>query len=206
MDEYFIGVDPSLTGFAVVTLNQLGAVVRQDSWETSPGQFTCFSARINYLRESFCRLLDSFTAGVHVAIEGYSFGSRNGRELAGGLGELIRWTLWQRKIGFLEVPPTTLKSFACGVGGAKKEVVLREVFRRWGYVARDNNLADAYALARLLWERTFPEFQTAHSCAVLAKLAAQPGAKMRKPPEAPSREPSGATGSSACPLDSHPRS
>jgi crossover junction endodeoxyribonuclease RuvC len=84
-----------------------------------------------------------------VAIEGYSFGSKNGRELAGGLGELIRWTLWDGGYQQFTVPPTTLKSYVCSRGGAPKELMLREVYRKWGYEATDNNDADAFALAKL---------------------------------------------------------
>lgn len=44
------------------------------------------------------------------------------------------------------VPPTTLKKFV-GVKG-KKNLIAREVYKRWKYEADDDNLVDAYAIAR----------------------------------------------------------
>jgi len=47
----------------------------------------------------------------------------------------------------LIVAPSALKKFITGSGGAKKEMVIREVFRRWKIEAADNNQADAAGLA-----------------------------------------------------------
>ena len=41
-----------------------------------------------------------------------------------------------------------------GKGNAAKELMLKEVFRRWGYDTSSNDQADAYALARIAAEFT----------------------------------------------------
>ena len=46
----------------------------------------------------------------------------------------------------IPVWPTTIKRF---VGGPKKKLfIVREVYRRWGFSADDDNVVDAYAIAR----------------------------------------------------------
>lgn len=87
-----------------------------------------------------------------VALEGYSFGSHQGAHQIGEWGGLLRWTLWGEMVPYIEVSPSTLKSYVSGKGNAPKEVMLREVFRKWGFEAASNDEADAYGLARFAEE------------------------------------------------------
>jgi len=50
---------------------------------------------------------------------------------------------------FIVVFPTTLKKWATGSGKGDKNMMLLEVFKRWNFSASDDNICDAYALARL---------------------------------------------------------
>ena len=52
-------------------------------------------------------------------------------------------------IPWLEVSPSQVKQFATGKGNANKEVVLQQVYKRWGVEFNDNNQADAYVLAQI---------------------------------------------------------
>ncbi len=47
------------------------------------------------------------------------------------------------------VPPTSLKSAIANSGSAKKELMLMEIYKRWGFEAATNNIADAYGLAKI---------------------------------------------------------
>ena len=44
--------------------------------------------------------------------------------------------------------PGTIKKFVTGKGNAKKELILKEVFRKFGFDTSDNNIADAFAIAK----------------------------------------------------------
>lgn len=84
-----------------------------------------------------------------VLIEGYSFGSnmayvRSGAELGG----IVRYAL--RKMGHMpiEVPPKTLKKFLTNSGNADKNQVLKEVYKRYHVDLPDDNMADAFGLAK----------------------------------------------------------
>lgn len=66
-----------------------------------------------------------------------------------GLNMLVRCSLHRRGNPFYVIAPPTLKLFATGAGNAKKDMMLREVWRRWNVEAADDNQADAAALAFL---------------------------------------------------------
>ena len=58
-------------------------------------------------------------------------------------------------VGLLTPSPANIKKF---VGVKEKNFVARAVFRKWGYAADDDNLVDAYAIARWAeaeWNATY---------------------------------------------------
>lgn len=103
--------------------------------------------RLRWIRECASEL--SRGAGL-VVMEGLSFGSnQSSAQERAGLAYLIRDTLWARQQPFVLVPPTSLKKFLTGKGTAEKSLMLREVYRRFGAEARNDNEADAVALCFL---------------------------------------------------------
>jgi len=85
-----------------------------------------------------------------VVIEGYSFGSNLQFATAiRELGGIVRYQL--RKIGHtpVEVAPTSLKKFATGKGFAEKGQVIAAVAHRFGLELTDDNMADAFVLAKI---------------------------------------------------------
>lgn len=157
-----VGLDPSLTGFGFAVV----ASERQDvfseqfrSYEdtrlfttkaTGPERLHLarlwFESRLHDVRESF---------GVPdvVLLENYAFDAKWGREALAELGGIVRETLWCRYHGtgtkVFVVAPSTLKKWATGSGSAKKDQVLKAVYKRWGFDADTSDEADAYALAKL---------------------------------------------------------
>lgn len=92
---------------------------------------------------------------VHVAMEGYSFGSFAGREKMGECGATVKMALVSslgicKPIAFPTlVAPQQVKKFATGRGNAKKNEMLLAVYKKWGVDLTDDNLCDAYTLARV---------------------------------------------------------
>lgn len=85
-----------------------------------------------------------------VCIEGYSFGSLASQAHAlGELGGVVRWSLWRSGIEYLDVPPSTLKTYATGKGNAGKVDVVIAARDRLGYEGTDDNEADALWLRAL---------------------------------------------------------
>lgn len=85
-----------------------------------------------------------------VLVEGPSFGSQGSsyHQLA-GLWWLITHALWNHGSRVAIVPPSALKKYATGKGNAGKDVVMREVARRFAWFNGDNNAADAAVLAEM---------------------------------------------------------
>lgn len=116
--------------------------------------------RIHELANFVRQLLPNSPDECLIVIEGFSHNSRGSSvDQIHGLGYVVRYSLWYRHFRYIEVTPTQLKKFATGNGssqakkdgtaGASKEVVIREVYKRWGANVGDNNEADAYVLGRI---------------------------------------------------------
>lgn len=87
-----------------------------------------------------------------VAIEGYSFSSRNSHAHAlGELGGVVRYELWARGVPWVDIPPATVKKYATGKGNATKDQVLAAAIRRGGplFTGTGNDVADAWWLRTL---------------------------------------------------------
>lgn len=85
-----------------------------------------------------------------VFIEGYSFASRNSQAHAiGELGGVVRLTLWNLRIPYIEIPPTCRAKFATGKGNAGKNEVVSAVSARTGIVwsgSGADDMCDAWLL------------------------------------------------------------
>lgn len=125
-------------------------------------------ARIDHILNDIMYLIDiEHKAGTEllVVMEDFSFGSKGSAlfQIA-GLGYLVRHWLWKENIDFVLVPPTVLKKFVTGVGNSDKNVILKEIYKRWGEDINDDNIGDAYGLARigkalLEWDTDLVGFQ-----------------------------------------------
>ena len=66
-----------------------------------------------------------------------------------GLGQIVRLKMWKAGLIFVDIAPTRLKKFVLGKGNGDKDMVVKEVFKKWGIDAGDNNQADAVVLAMI---------------------------------------------------------
>jgi len=63
------------------------------------------------------------------------------------LGTMMRMKLYESGFPFFVVSPNQLKKYVLGKGAGQKDLILREVFKRWGIDCKDNNQSDACVLA-----------------------------------------------------------
>ena len=146
-EMFFVGIDHSMTGTGVVVVDQDGHILEQKLIKTTPAESD---------EKRMITILDglSFISKMirlkTVYIEGPSYASKGQAILQmGALHYLIRIFLYRKKIKYKIIAPTTLKKFVCGSGNAKKEQMLLNIYKKWGIEFRDNNIADAYSLARM---------------------------------------------------------
>jgi Holliday junction resolvasome RuvABC endonuclease subunit len=150
MRDTYIGIDQSYSGFAIVF------------WHPNEGQYESwvrafpkkeFGDGMFRLRTIMSWLEDTLiTFDLEIlgtCLEGYSHGAKNGREQAGELGAAVKLVLHSFDIIPTIVPPTSLKKFTTGKGNAGKNEMLLAVYKKWGFEFKNDNEADAFALARL---------------------------------------------------------
>jgi len=68
------------------------------------------------------------------------------------LGAVVRWTLYNLDMEYYNVSPQSLKSFITGkaqiVKGKKKELMLKEVYKKYYFDTDDNDICDAFSLMK----------------------------------------------------------
>jgi Holliday junction resolvasome RuvABC endonuclease subunit len=162
-----LGIDLSLTGTGLAILTDYDAFPEPELPRAYPRAERCMTEfqpvrwYFGYLlspmpKDTFGRwkaivdavLMCAETANV-IVMEGYSFGSMPGQSRIHELGGIVRYHLAREQHNWLEVPPSTLKKFLTGKGNADKNVVLKEVYRRYGLDLNDDNMADAFGLAKI---------------------------------------------------------
>lgn len=120
-----------------------------------------------------------------VVLEGFAYGRANQAHQMGGLGYIVRLELQRRGLRYIEVAPSALKKFVSGSGNAAKDVMLKNVYKRFGFDTSDNNIADAVGLLYVgmalegIWEPT-----TAEQREVIAQIKGGEKPKKRKKKEA----------------------
>lgn len=144
--EFWIGIDQSYSGFGLIVLDKEKEFDRQ-LWKFPV--LASDGARLHGIREALSSYLSSLPEGnIHLAIEGYAHGSRFNREKLGELGGLVKLSWFEfTQDAPLVVPPTVLKKYTTGKGTAKKGEMVEAVNSRWQAGIKNDNLADAYALA-----------------------------------------------------------
>ena len=142
-----LGIDLSLTSTGIIKLED-GKIQKRQLIKTKPtGQNPLEELkRLEYIRDT----ID--TTDVDIAIiEGLAFMARNTTALVqlAGLNYLTRERFYLEEIPFIIVAPTTLKKFISGKGNCPKDLILLETYKRYHVSFKDDNLCDAYVLARI---------------------------------------------------------
>jgi crossover junction endodeoxyribonuclease RuvC len=145
-----LGIDQSYSGLATTYLHdkQINTAVKA----FPPAKYGTGVKRLWEIQEYIQSTLDPFTMVDPdiVCIEGYAYGSKFGRELAGELSAAIRLALWEMKIeNILIVAPTLVKKFATGKGNASKTEVIAGIRKKWNYITDNDNIADSFTLAKV---------------------------------------------------------
>lgn len=138
-----IGIDPSLTS--------TGLSIWEDTRSIRP--VLKGVPRLIEIRNELMNVIGERNI-VAVAIEGYSFSSRNSHAHSlGELGGAIRIALYERGIPWLEVPPTVRAKFATGKGNASKSEVVSAISAMTGIVwsgADGADRCDAWVIEQVL--------------------------------------------------------
>lgn len=142
-DQVYLGLDLSLTGTGVVLIDREGDVIHAATIKNKLRGME----RLKFIEGEIEYILRC-NATINIAIEGYAMGIRTGQSFSiGELGGVIKLLLYEWKKPFVIVSPTSLKKFVLGKGVGDKDMIIMNVYKRWGFEAKTSDEADALVLA-----------------------------------------------------------
>lgn len=159
--DIYIGIDPGVTNCALVSFSPTRGILT--TWRPKEKNIPKGVLRLRYLMlnisREFTRLASLDPGGIiqQIAIEGYSMAEKYGQHASGEVGAAIKLTILahfdaqDRRAFPLIVQPQQLKKFATGNGNTRKDMMAKEVLKRWSEDFNDTNMAEAYALARVAY-------------------------------------------------------
>ena len=149
-DPMFVGMDPSFNGFGIIVLDKEANIIEQKLIASNTKND--IEDRLMELEVEY-----SFIPNINclhsVFLEGPAYLANGQFALQmGALHFMIRLMLKKRGVNYSIIAPGTLKKFVTGKGNAKKDLILLKVYKKWGVEFDNDNLADAYSLARMALE------------------------------------------------------
>lgn len=157
VNDIYVGIDPGVANCALVAFSPTRGLM--STWKPR-GKFPTGVMRLRKLMVGMNEELERLQREgriLQVAMEGYSMAEKYGQHNSGEVGATIKLLLLavfgdtDRRAFPLIVAPQQLKKFVTGKGNTKKEMMPKEVFKRWGEDFNDVNLAEAYGLARMAY-------------------------------------------------------
>ena len=105
--------------------------------------------RLYFLKWKLDQAISIYKPNIAV-IEDYAMGTKTGRSFhMGELGGVIKYLLFIRKISYYAVTPQQLKKYATGKGSGDKNVIMREVYKKWRVEFKTDDETDAFVLAQI---------------------------------------------------------
>jgi len=145
-----IGIDPSYTGCGLIVLDTDTGELKHKEVITTNSK----DSEIKRVRQIWTKIavfLNTKEPVDVVSLEGLAFDKGEKAHQMGYLHYRLREYLesYKPKPTIIIPTPNQLKKFITGKGQVKKELILLNVYKRWGVEFDNNNLADAYGLAQL---------------------------------------------------------
>jgi crossover junction endodeoxyribonuclease RuvC len=148
-----IGLDLSITQTGYCIVNEEKKIIDNGVILTKPKDFDSDMARFDFIATEIFGKVGNH--GCDAAfIENYAYAARGNLTRLAELAGIIKhdlfctWGLAQGEKCFV-VAPATLKKYILGSGVGDKNLILKYVFTKWGVDIDNDNIADAYGLARM---------------------------------------------------------
>jgi crossover junction endodeoxyribonuclease RuvC len=137
-----LGIDASLTGTGVVLLSDNVKDHRRIESKNTGVK------RLIEIEDILKNIVDAVPIDL-VVIEDYAYSKGNQAHQVGELGGVIRRMLFKKMQKWIVVAPSQVKKFATGKGNANKDLVLMNVYKKWGVEFSSSDEADAFVLAKI---------------------------------------------------------
>lgn len=144
--ETVVGLDMSLTGTGVCVI---GDDIKLHTINSTPQMHRNIYDRVDYIVTKCFECMSVAPSMICIEAPFTHLKNPSSAIPLAALGHMMRRALVAGKHAFRDVAATQLKKFCLGKGAGGKELILREVYKKWGIEARDNNQADAAVLAHI---------------------------------------------------------
>lgn len=152
---YLIGLDLSKreTGMTVNVVDS-GEVIQRETFTISVHKDIFDNQEICHRVAAQINTYVFNPTNTFILIEDYAYGAKGRTFEIAEICGVVKWNLlYVAKIpreNLMLCSGAHLKQFVSGKGNCKKEVIIKEVFKQWGYDTNNNNKADAFALGKVL--------------------------------------------------------
>lgn len=149
---FFLGLDLSISGTGLVLLDNNHKITDKTKLEVPVKGIE----RLFHLENLFMEFIEAQKAAKReiflACLEGPSYQSKEGQLFQ--LGEwagIVKLDLFKLGIDYIIAAPSQLKKYIFGKfeKGSKKELVILDIYKKYGVEIRDNDIADAYVVSRI---------------------------------------------------------
>jgi len=152
LEKFFIGIDPSLKGNAVVIINDSGEIVKEHLVSTDKECYINSEQRVLDIFQQI-EYISNAVRLESVYVEGLAYSSQSTTLFERcGLLYMITTHLMKHDINYSIIPPTQLKKWHTTDGHADKKMMMRVAKCKYNIDFQDDNICDAYCLAMLALE------------------------------------------------------
>jgi len=153
--KYYVGLDLSLTASGLIIINDENKIIEQELISTTNS--IIIEKRLTKICDKIHSILEKYqnenSNRIFINIEGLSYHSvSSSMAQLSALHYFIRISMMENYYKYFITEPTVLKKFVTSKGQCKKELIILYTYKKWNEEFTDNNLADAYGLARYVKE------------------------------------------------------
>ncbi|MCP4761749.1 MAG: hypothetical protein GY870_08205 [archaeon] len=158
-----IGVDLSIAEPGISIYNPTWIIKQQTStYKFEKKDYPTNIERYNHVSDTLIKLYRNWPKeNIKIMIEDYAAGGKGKTNAIAENGGIFKYKLvYEHDIepeNIMLCSISHLKMFVSSKGNAKKELMLKEVYKKWGYDTNNNNAADAYGLCMILKAMHYPD-------------------------------------------------
>ena len=145
----FVGIDQSYSSTGVVSIK--GEHIKANAFKAGSPRDP-FHIRLDDLIKKIKVVLPDSKSTL-VFMEGAAYAATFNVFMLGELSGALKMFLYQNGYDYEIIQPTTLKKFATGNGKATKKMIQESVQERWDFKSGNDDINDAFVLARMAYER-----------------------------------------------------
>lgn len=151
-DKLFCGIDPSLTGNALIIIDEEGCIIKEQLVSTYKDCYLSGEQRVLDVYDQLEYIKD-FPKIESIYIEGLSYTTQSPTLFERcGLLYMLTAKFLVLDLNYSVIPPPQLKKWHTTYGFADKTFMMKVAKCKWGIEFKDDNICDAYCLAMMARE------------------------------------------------------